>query len=145
MTSAQIQFGVKGGVNYNSNSIKETSSDIFDGAKSKTGYHAGIWLRFKLPVVGWYVRPELVYTNLENEVSFENNRADFYIDIIDSRQKILILANAPHPDIAVLKQSISLNKNFDLKIEYANQRVSNLNDYNLVILHQLPSSKFPIK
>ncbi|APZ47253.1 hypothetical protein BW723_13600 [Polaribacter reichenbachii] len=69
-SNAQIQFGVKGGVNYNSNSIKETSQDVFSGAKSKTGYHAGIWLRGKLPIIGLYIRPELVYTNLENEVYY---------------------------------------------------------------------------
>jgi hypothetical protein len=82
-------------------------------------------------------------SKLAEEVTYNNNSSNFYIDVIDSRQKILILANAPHPDLAVLKQSISLNKNFDLKIEYANQRTSNLNDYNLVILHQLPSTKHP--
>lgn len=71
-SNAQIGFGLKGGLNYNSESIKETSQDVFDGAKKKTGYHAGIWLRFKLPVLGWYVRPELVYTNLKNEVNFNN-------------------------------------------------------------------------
>lgn len=75
ITSAQIAFGVKGGLNYNSNSIKEVSSDVFDGAKSKTGYHAGIWLRFKIPVIGFYLRPELVYTNLANEVSYNNTIA----------------------------------------------------------------------
>jgi hypothetical protein len=68
---AQLDFGVKGGLNYNSNSIKEVQSDVFSGAKSKTGYHAGVWLRFKLPILGFYVRPELVYTNLENEVFYK--------------------------------------------------------------------------
>jgi hypothetical protein len=71
VSNAQIDFGIKGGVNYNSESIKETGQDVFSGAKSKTGYHAGIWLRFKLPVVGFYIRPELVYTNLENEVFYK--------------------------------------------------------------------------
>lgn len=71
LSNAQLDFGVKGGINYNSNSIKETGQDVFDGAKSKTGYHAGIWLRLKIPVVGLYVRPELVYTNLENEVLYK--------------------------------------------------------------------------
>ncbi len=73
--NSQINFGIKGGINYNSNSIKEVKTDVFDGAKSKTGYHAGIWLRFKIPVVGLYLRPELVYTNLENEVTYDNNIA----------------------------------------------------------------------
>lgn len=71
--NAQINFGLKGGINYNSNSIKEVQTDVFDGAKSKTGYHAGIWLRFKIPVIGLYLRPELVYTNLENEVLYKTS------------------------------------------------------------------------
>lgn len=73
ISNAQIEFGVKGGLNYNSNSIKEVQTDLFDGAKSKTGYHAGIWLRFKIPVIGFYLRPELVYTNLENEVLYKTS------------------------------------------------------------------------
>ncbi|WP_299052546.1 porin family protein [uncultured Polaribacter sp.] len=71
LSNAQLDFGVKGGINYNSNSIKETGEKVFEGEKSKTGYHAGIWLRLKIPVVGLYVRPELVYTNLENEVLYK--------------------------------------------------------------------------
>ncbi len=72
-TNAQLTFGVKGGLNYNSNSVKgvnDIGQDIFSGAKSKTGYHAGAWVRLKIPVLGLYVRPELVYTNLENEVFY---------------------------------------------------------------------------
>ncbi len=66
---AQIHFGIKGGINYNSDSFREVTDDIINGnAESRTGYHAGIWLRFKLPIVGWYIRPELVYTALKSEV-----------------------------------------------------------------------------
>ena len=70
ISNAQIQFGIKGGINYNSNSIKEVSQDVFENAKNKAGYHAGIWLRAKIPAIGFYIRPELVYTNLENEVLY---------------------------------------------------------------------------
>lgn len=69
---SQIDFGLKAGINYNSNSIREVGTDLFDGASSRTGYHAGIWLRFKIPGVGLYLRPELVYTNLENELLFKS-------------------------------------------------------------------------
>lgn len=69
-TSAQLDFGLKGGVNYNSSSVEGVSKDVFSGAKSKTGYHVGVWSRLKVPVLGLYVRPELVYTNLENEVYY---------------------------------------------------------------------------
>lgn len=71
-TNSQVHFGIKGGINYNSNSIQDVSIDVFDGAKSSAGYHAGIWLRFKIPVIGLYLRPELVYTNLENTLQYDN-------------------------------------------------------------------------
>jgi hypothetical protein len=80
---AQVDFGLKAGVNYNSESIKETGQDLFEGAESKTGYHAGIWLRFKLPVVGFYIRPELVYTNLENDVLYKNKLTSYSFQKID--------------------------------------------------------------
>ncbi len=86
-------------------------------------------------------RYTVVVSNIKDEITYENNSYDFYIDVIDSRQKILILANAPHPDIAVLKQTIALNKNLDLKIQFIKDFSENLADYNLIILHQLPSSK----
>lgn len=69
-SNAQVNFGVKGGINYNSSTFSDVKNDVLSGAKSKTGYHAGIWLRFKIPVVGFYIRPELVYTNLENDVNY---------------------------------------------------------------------------
>ena len=71
LSRAQVGFGLKGGVNYNSESITNASSDVFEGAESKTGYHAGIWLRFKAPIIGVYIRPELVYTSLKSEVLYK--------------------------------------------------------------------------
>ena len=76
--TAQIDFGVKAGLNYNSESIQRLSQDVFTGAESKTGYHAGVWLRFKLPIIGFYLRPELVYTNLENELLYKGSQTTSY-------------------------------------------------------------------
>lgn len=69
LTQAQIDFGIKGGINYNSESFQEVQEDVLAGAKSKTGYHAGIWTRFNLPAIGLYLRPEIVYTELKNETT----------------------------------------------------------------------------
>lgn len=69
ISNAQIDFGIKGGVNYSSNSITDASQDVFEGGDNKSGYHAGVWARFNLPI-GFYVRPELVYTNLKNGVTY---------------------------------------------------------------------------
>jgi len=69
-TNAQLHFGIKGGLNYNSETIIAVTENVFEGAKSKTGYHAGIWLRAKIPVLGIYIRPELIYTNLESSITY---------------------------------------------------------------------------
>lgn len=86
-SEAQVQFGIKAGVNYNSDSFSDVSNDVFNGAESRTGYHAGIWLRAKLPVVGLYLRPELVYTELSNNVNYDNTilqrQTDFTFRKID--------------------------------------------------------------
>lgn len=71
---SQIQGGIKAGVNYNSNSFADVKNDVvLNGAKSKTGFHAGAWFRIKIPSSGLYIRPELVYTQLSNEVSYSPN------------------------------------------------------------------------
>ena len=87
-SNAQLQVGLKAGVNYNSDSFSDVSNDVFDGAKSKTGYHAGLWFRAKLPLIGLYLRPEIVYTELTNDVTYDNSllvrrTTDFKVRKID--------------------------------------------------------------
>jgi len=70
LSQAQIDFGIKAGVNYNSNSFTNVKDDILESdSKGKTGFHAGIWTRIILPVIGYYIRPEIVFTNLKSEVA----------------------------------------------------------------------------
>ncbi|MEQ6123982.1 porin family protein [Pseudotenacibaculum sp. MALMAid0570] len=86
-SQAQLQVGLKAGVNYNSDSFSNVSNDVLNGAESRTGYHAGLWFRAKLPVVGLYIRPEIVYTELANDVVYDNSTllrtTDFKLRKID--------------------------------------------------------------
>ncbi|MEN8883835.1 MAG: porin family protein [Flavobacteriaceae bacterium] len=75
LAQAQLQVGLKAGVNYNSDSFNNVSNDVLNGAESRTGYHAGIWFRAKLPIVGLYLRPEIVYTELSNDITYDNTFA----------------------------------------------------------------------
>jgi hypothetical protein len=78
---------------------------------------------------------------LQHEVSEKNNVQQIFIDVIDAKQKVLIAAAGPHPDITALRQAISLNKNFEVKVALAEDlNTLNVNDYGLVVLYQLPSS-----
>lgn len=80
---------------------------------------------------------------LKEEVSEKNNVQNIFIDVIDTKQKVLIAAAAPHPDITALKQAITLNKNFEVKVALGeDMNALNLNDYGLVILYQLPSTLY---
>lgn len=78
-------------------------------------------------------------SNLEGEASYKNNVRDIFVEIMDGRQKILLVANSPHPDIYAFKSAIENNKNYQLDVEYAETFSRKLNEYNLIILHQLPS------
>jgi len=81
---------------------------------------------------------------ISNEVSTANNYKDIYVEILDARQKILLLANAPHPDLSALKSIISKNKNYEAVIKLMQDGDVKVQDYNMVVLHNLPSSKYNI-
>lgn len=76
---------------------------------------------------------------IAGEVTNANNSKDIFIDVLDARQKILIVANAPHPDLSAIKQSISKNKNYEVTTAYINNMKVNVASYDFVIMHQLPS------
>lgn len=78
---------------------------------------------------------------LEHEISYENNESSFVINVIDNRNKILILANAPHPDIGALTFAIKDNPDFELHTEFINSFSGSVASYDLIVLHQLPSNQ----
>lgn len=83
-------------------------------------------------------------SEMGEEVSVENNRQDFFIDILEGKQKILLLANSPHPDISAIEQALSENLNFTLDIKLASEFNDKIENYNLIILHGLPSAQNPM-
>ncbi|MCD4736261.1 MAG: hypothetical protein K8R53_09475, partial [Bacteroidales bacterium] len=81
---------------------------------------------------------------IENELSLSNNSQDIFIEILDGKQKILILANTPHPDVSTLKQTLLGNRNYEVDDFFIAEFEKTLDDYNLVIFHQLPSKTYKI-
>lgn len=74
--------------------------------------------------------------SLANESSYENNKWSFYVEVIDSRSKILLLANAPHPDVAAVKNVIERDENIEVSSMLTSEFSGNLDDYALLILHE---------
>lgn len=78
---------------------------------------------------------------VDDEMSISNNSRDIFIDVLDARQKILILSDAPHPDVAALKQSIESNQNYEVESFTTDNFNQSLKKYNLIILHSLSATK----
>ncbi len=76
-------------------------------------------------------------STLEEDKNKQNNTQSFVIDVIDNREKVLILANAPHPDVAAIEQSISAAQTYEVEVGLVNEFTKPLKPYSLIILHQV--------
>ena len=74
---------------------------------------------------------------LESENNIRNNTFVFYVDVIDSKYKILFIHDNSHPDIASVVSVIENNKDYDLDVVRSNNLETKFLDYNLIILHSI--------
>ncbi|HRX12473.1 MAG TPA: hypothetical protein P5210_12525 [Draconibacterium sp.] len=82
------------------------------------------------------VKTEIV----ENERNIKNNKAGFVINVLEQKQKILILSDGPHPDIGAIKNTLDLQTTYDVSVFTEEPYPSNFSDFNLIILNQLPTA-----
>ena len=75
---------------------------------------------------------------IKNELSTQNNTETIYVEVLDAKQKVLLVYNSPHPDINVIKQCIESNRNYEVKATLLSDLGAiKPGDYSLIILHQL--------
>ncbi|GAB4053714.1 vWA domain-containing protein [Spirosoma litoris] len=79
------------------------------------------------------------------EFSTLNNRQDVYLDVIDGKEKVLLLALAPHPDIKAIRNILERNQNYELDIRILTGTPAEATPpaektYDLIILHQIPDN-----
>ncbi len=77
---------------------------------------------------------------VENERNTKNNTFSFVINVLENKQKILILSDGPHPDIGAITNTLEEQKTYDVTVFTEEPFPSNLADFNLIILNQLPTS-----
>ena len=87
------------------------------------------------------VRYTISVGQVNGEASTVNNKKDIYIEILDGRQRVLILGNAPHPDMGALHQLISSHKNYKATTAILGVDKPNIADFDVVIAHNLPSDQ----
>jgi hypothetical protein len=75
---------------------------------------------------------------LGGEFTLRNNIAHAYIDIIENKEKILLIAPSPHPDIKVIRAAIEKKENYEFYVYIPGLTEYKEDKYDLYILHQLP-------
>lgn len=80
---------------------------------------------------------------IAGETIQENNYDVAYIEVIDGRQKVLLLYDAPHPDIKAFKNAIEQNKNYEFTSADIKTYNGNYNDADILVLQGLPSVSAP--
>lgn len=79
----------------------------------------------------------------EGEYNVRNNHSSVFVEVVEGKKKILIVAPAPHPDIKALREVIEKNSNYDLlihipRVEEQQPSVLQPEQTDLVIFHQAP-------
>ncbi len=76
---------------------------------------------------------------VDGESNVQNNKQDIFIDVLDGREKVLIVGAVPHPDIGALKEAIESNDNYQVETYVLSDFNKPVSQYNLAILHNIPS------
>lgn len=81
---------------------------------------------------------------IDGEFNKDNNQRDIFIEVRESKLKVAIVSDLPHPDIAALQRVIEGSNNFETDIFIGNEFNSQKPElFNLIILNQLPSRRNP--
>ena len=76
----------------------------------------------------------ILVSHLSNEKNRSNNSYEAYVEVIDSRYKILLLSDKNHPDLAAYKNAVEKNKNYDVEQVNVIDFSGNFDAYQLVVI-----------
>ncbi len=75
-------------------------------------------------------------SDLGDESTLENNRSNIFMEIIDGRQQVLIVANSPHPDIKAIRSTLAETGNYRTEVYIPEIHDEKPNEvFDVVIFH----------
>ena len=95
-------------------------------------------VRLEAKEPGWH-RYSVKLSPVSGELSLDNNRQDFFIEVIDVRTKVLIVYDAPHPDIGAIRQALEGSEKFEVIERSPEEFLLATDSAALVIFYQVPS------
>lgn len=73
---------------------------------------------------------------LSNESNYQNNRRSLYIEVLDARSKVLLLANGPHPDMGAIKNTLIQDKNLEVITKRKLDNPAMIKEFDLIVWHE---------
>jgi hypothetical protein len=83
-------------------------------------------------------------SEVPGEVTVTNNSKDIFVEVRESKERVLILSDAPHPDIGAMKLAIESSPNYEVTSSMTDRFDGAIAGYNLVVLYQVPSARSPL-
>ncbi len=68
-----------------------------------------------------------------------NNTSKFYVQVVESGNKVLVLGHAPHPDLGAIASALQTADSYSVSVKTLNDFPFKIDDYQLIIMHGLPS------
>lgn len=79
------------------------------------------------------------------EANTSNNQRDVFIEVIEEKKKILLAAAAPHPDVQAIRDALTEMDGVEIKTLTAANIPPNLDAFDALIFHGLPSQQFTLQ
>ena len=82
---------------------------------------------------------DIEVSGIAEEEQLLNNVRHIYVEVLDQKYKLLCVAASPYPDMSALRSV--LNDNYEVDFCFGKESLPDFSNYDLVILHQVPSAK----
>jgi hypothetical protein len=74
-----------------------------------------------------------------DEFNKANNRRDFYVEVLESRIRVALVYESPHPDISAIVSALGSSSKFEVSHLKPADLQKKSKEYDLYILYQIPS------
>ncbi len=90
-------------------------------------------------------RLEVRVESVPKESNLKNNRASAFVEVVEGKKKILMIARSPHPDIKALREVVEKNSNYEFIVHIpglaeADPSLLQPGKVDLIIAHQSPDT-----
>ena len=82
---------------------------------------------------------DIEVSGIAEEEQLLNNVRHIYVEVLDQKYKLLCISASPHPDLGALRSV--LNDNYEVDFCFGKETLPEFSNYDLVILHQVPSAR----